>query len=107
MSGLHAGMIGVGWRHFFNHIIGAHLQVGWGFVADFSSSSGNTSSMKPVIRSGDEDDSADGPQTFIYNTAPIQAGVDLCLWEQLVLQVGVTYMWKNTPTITVGAGFAF
>lgn len=106
MDGIHAGTVGIGWHHFFNHVIGAHVQVGWGWVADFSGS-GHTSNQDTTNMSDFQTPSDDGPKTFIYNTAPIQIGIEVCLWEQLVIQAGITYMWKNTPVVTVGAGFAF
>ncbi len=97
-SGLYSGTIGVGWQHYFNHWIGLHLQAGWGFIADFGG--GNSSSS-------DSTDDEDTKSTFIYNSVPIQAGVDFCLWNNLMIQVGATYMWKEIPIITVGVGLAF
>ncbi len=99
-SGLHAGTIGLGWQHFFNHVIGFHLQAGWGFIADFGSGSSSSSTT---------DASSDGEtkKTFIYNTVPVQAGLDINLWNNLNLQVGATYMWKEIPIITIGLGATF
>lgn len=100
-SGLHAGTIGLGWQHFFNHVIGFHIQAGWGFIADFGS--GTSSSTSTTTSTGEEE----VKKTFIYNSVPVQAGLDLNLWKNLNLQVGVTYMWKEIPIITVGIGAAF
>lgn len=100
-SGLHAGTIGIGWQHFFNHWIGFHMQAGWGFIADLG---GGNSSESVSSSSTDEEDTK---STFIYNTVPVQAGIDFNLWNNLELQVGATYMWKEIPIITVGLGVVF
>lgn len=105
-SGLHSGTIGIGWQHLFNHWIGFHIQAGWGFIADLgggnSSSSTSTSSS-----SSTSTETTDTKSTFIYNSAPIQAGIDFNLWKHLELQVGATYMWKEIPIITLGIGVVF
>jgi len=100
-SGLHAGTIGIGWQHFFNHWIGFHMQAGWGFIADLG---GGNSSESVSSSSTDEEDTK---STFIYNTVPVQAGIDFNLWNNLELQVGATYMWKEIPIITIGLGVVF
>lgn len=100
-SGLHAGTIGIGWQHFFNHVIGFHMQAGWGFIADLG---GGNSSESVSTSSSEEDDTK---STFIYNSVPVQAGIDINLWNNLELQVGATYMWKEIPIITVGLGVVF
>lgn len=101
-SGLHAGTIGIGWSHYFNHWIGFHAQAGWGFIADLGG--GNSAATSTTSTSSDEEDTK---STFIYNTVPVQAGLDFCLWNNLLLQVGATYMWKEIPIVTVGLGLAF
>ena len=105
MSGLHSGMIALGWQHFFNHIIGFHVQAGWGFIADFGSGDENSSKMQSNSSSSDKEEG--GKKTFIYNGVPTQVGIDINLWENLTLQVGATYMWKESPYITVGIGVTF
>lgn len=100
-SGLHAGTIGIGWQHFFNHWIGFHMQAGWGFIADLG---GGNSSESVSTSSSEEEDTK---STFIYNSVPVQAGIDFNLWNNLELQVGATYMWKEIPIITVGLGVVF
>ena len=100
-SGLHAGTIGIGWQHFFNHWIGFHAQAGWGFIADLG---GGNSSASVNTSSSDEEETK---STFIYNTVPVQAGIDFNLWNNLELQVGATYMWKEIPIITIGLGVVF
>lgn len=105
-KGLHAGTIGVGWQHFFTHWIGFHVQAGWSFIADLGG--GNSSSSVTTSSSTSSDDSSsDDKSTFIYNSAPIQAGLEFCLWRHLELQGGVTYMWKEIPILTVGVGVVF
>ncbi len=101
-SGLHAGTIGIGWKHYFTHWIGFHAQAGWGFIADLGG--GNSAATSTTSTSSDEEDAK---STFIYNTVPVQAGLDFCLWNNLLLQVGATYMWKEIPIVTVGLGLAF
>lgn len=108
-SGLHAGTIGIGWQHFFNHVIGFHVQAGWGFIANFG---GNNAPSEPSAPSSRASSSMQEPEageqkTFIYNSVPVQAGLDLNLWTNLNLQVGVTYMWKGNPVPTIGLGVAF
>ena len=101
-SGLHAGTIGIGWQHFFNHWIGFHAQAGWGFIADLGG--GNSSSSVTTSSSSDEEETK---ATFIYNTVPVQAGIDFNLWNNFELQVGATYLWKEIPIITIGLGVVF
>ena len=101
-SGLHAGTIGIGWQHFFNHWFGFHAQAGWGFIADLGG--GNSSSSVTSSSSSDDEETK---STFIYNTVPVQAGIDFNLWNNLELQVGATYMWKEIPILTIGVGVVF
>lgn len=99
-SGLHAGTVGLGYKYYFNHVIGFHVQAGWAFIADFGSRDEDES-----LSSNDE---SEGEQsTFLYNSVPIQLGIDFNLWKHLEVQVGATYMWKEIPIITVGLGVAF
>lgn len=100
-SGLHAATIGLGWQHFFNHVIGFHVQAGWGFIADFGG--GNSSSSTTTTDTGE----IETKSTFIYNSVPVQAGLDINLWRHLNLSVGATYMWKEIPIITLGLGVTF
>ena len=100
-KGLHAGTIGLGVGHYFNNWIGFHAQLGWGFIADLG---GGNSSSNSSSGSGQNDTDK---STFIYNSIPLQVGVDFCLWHNLILQGGVTYMWKEIPIITLGLGVTF
>ena len=100
-GGVHAGMIGVGWNHWFNHIVGAYAQIGWGFIADLSSDSQAVRELMEVSVNGEKKD------TFVYNTAPVEVGISLSMWKHLTLQGGVIYMWKEIPTLTLGAGYLF
>ena len=104
-SGLHAGTIGIGWQHFFTHWIGFHMQAGWSFIADLGG--GNSSSSVTTTSSSSSSESSDDKSTFIYNSVPVQAGIDFCLWRHIELSAGVTYMWKEIPIITAGFGVAF
>lgn len=99
-SGLHAGTIGIGWQHFFTHYIGFHIQAGWAFIGDFG-----TREEDSTVSSSDEEEGS--KSTFIYNTVPVQAGIDFNLWKNFELQVGATYMWKEIPIVTVGLGVVF
>lgn len=105
MSGLHAGQIALGWQHFFNHWIGFHVQAGWGFVADFGS--GDDKQDSSTLGSSDDKEEQQTKKTFVYNGVPTQAGIDFNLWQNLVLQVGATYMWKESPYFTLGLGVTF
>ena len=100
-GGLHAGMINVGWNHWFNHIIGCYVQTGWGFIADLSTSDNFTEEEKLLLADMKE------KSTFIYNTVPVEFGVTLNLWKHYQIQGGVTYMWKEIPLLTIGVGYAF
>lgn len=102
-SGLHAGTIGIGWKHYFTHWIGFHVQAGWGFIADLGG--GNSSATSTNTDAMEEED--DSKSTFIYNSVPVQAGVDFCFLNNLLLSAGVSYMWKEIPIITLGLGLAF
>ena len=55
VSGLHAGMIALGWQHYFNHVIGVHIQAGWGFVADFGSGDDSNQEMQNSSSSDKEE----------------------------------------------------
>lgn len=98
---LHAGKIGVGWNHWFNHIVGFYAQTGWGFIADLSTGDDLTDSEKALLTDTKE------RSTFIYNTVPVELGVTLNMWTHYHVQAGVTYMWKEIPLLTVGVGYAF
>ena len=98
---LHAGMISVGWNHWFNHVVGCYVQAGWGFIADLSTDDGLTEEEKTVLAD------AKDKSTFIYNTVPVELGLTLNLWTHYHVQAGVTYMWKEIPLLTVGVGYAF
>lgn len=106
-SGLHAGTIGIGWQHFFNHVIGFHVQAGWGFIANFSSNGPSEPSSSRASSNSQPEPEEGSQKTFIYNTVPVQAGLDINLWKNLNLQLGATYMWKEKPVFTVGLGVAF
>lgn len=99
-SGLHAGMIGVGWQHFFTHYIGFHMQAGWAFIADWGSRDDDS-----TVSTSDEEEGE--KSTFIYHSVPVQVGIDFNLWRRLDLQFGATYMWKEIPIFTVGVGVVF
>ena len=99
-SGLHAINVGIGWQRFFNHWIGFHIQTGWAFIGDFGSRDEDS-----TVSSDDEEEGS--KSTFIYNTVPIQVGIDFNLWRHLNVQVGATYMWKEIPLVTVGLGVVF
>lgn len=92
------GKVGLGWIHYFNHVIGFYTQVSWAFLGDFGSGASSTSISS---------ESQATKSTFIYNTAPIEAGLCLNLWKHLHLQGGVTYMWKEIPLLTIGVGVNF
>lgn len=99
-NSVHAGMIGLGWNHWFNHTFGCYASVGWGFMADFSS---DPESIRLLMaKAGKQDKSL-----FIYNTAPVEAGITLNVLKQWTLSGGVTYMWKEVPTFTLGIGYIF
>lgn len=98
---LHAGKIGIGWNHWFNHIMGCYVQAGWGFIADLSTGDDLTEEEKSLLSGSKE------RKTFIYNTVPVELGMTLNVWKHYHLQAGVTYMWKEIPLLTVGVGYAF
>ena len=98
---LHAGKVGIGWNHWFNHVVGFYVQAGWGFIADLSTGDDLTTEEKDMLSDGGE------KNTFIYNTVPVELGLTLNLWQHLNVQAGVTYMWKEIPLLTVGIGYAF
>lgn len=100
-KGLHAGMVAVGWNHWFNHIVGCYVQAGWGFIADLSTGDDLTDKEKALLSDAKE------RNTFIYNTVPMELGVTLNLWEHYNIETGVTYMWKEIPLLTVGVGYTF
>ena len=101
IDGLHAMKLGVGWNHWFNHIVGVYAQAGWGFIADLS----RTDDLPSDITS--QMDASQTKKTFIYNTVPVEAGFTINLWQHLHLEAGVTYMWKEIPIWTAGIGYAF
>ena len=98
---LHAGKVGVGWNHWFNHAVGCYAQVGWGFIADLSTGEDLTEEEKALLADAEE------KSTFIYNTIPVELGMSLNLWKHYHVQAGVTYMWKEIPLLTIGVGYAF
>lgn len=98
---LHAGMVAVGWNHWFNHIVGCYVQAGWGFIADLSTGDDLTDEEKALLTDAKE------RNTFIYNTVPVELGLTLNVWKHYNVQAGVTYMWKEIPLLTVGVGYTF
>lgn len=98
---LFAGMVAVGWNHWFNHTLGCYVQAGWGFIADLSTGDNLTEEEKAML----SDDS--GKDTFIYNTVPVEAGITFKVRKHYLIQGGVTYMWKEIPLLTMGIGYAF
>lgn len=101
MDDLYGGKIGIGWNHWFNHIVGFYLQAGWGFIADLSTGDDLPDEIVSKL------ESAESKSTFIYNTVPVEAGLTLNLWKHYNLQGGVTYMWKEIPLFTIGVGYTF
>lgn len=98
---LHAGKIGVGWNHWFNHTIGCYVQTGWGFIADLSTGDDLTDEEKALLVDSGE------RQTYIYNTMPVEIGLTLNAWKRYNVMAGVTYMWKEIPLLTIGVGYTF
>ena len=98
---LHAGMVSVGWNHWFNHMIGCYVQAGWGFIADLSTDDEFTDEEKTLMADAKE------KNTFIYNTVPIELGLTLNMWKHYNIQAGITYMWKEIPLFTFGVGYVF
>lgn len=98
---LHAGMIGIGWNHWFNHTIGCYAQTGWGFIADLSTGNDLTQEEKKQLANSGE------RRTFIYNTVQIEIGLTLNTWKHYDIMMGVTYMWKEIPLLTIGMGYTF
>ena len=98
---LHAGKVGIGWNHWFNHIVGIYVQANWGFVADLSSGEDLPDDVVSAIVT------SESKETFIYNTVPVEAGITLNLWKHYHIQGGMTYQWKEIPLLTVGVGYAF
>lgn len=98
---LHAGVVGIGWNHWFNHVVGCYVQAGWGFIADLSTDDGLTDEEKALL--ADIKDKS----TFIYNTVPVELGLTLNMWKHYNIQAGVTYMWKEIPLFTFGVGYVF
>ncbi len=101
MNDLYSGKIGIGWNHWFNHIIGFYLQTGWGFIADLSSGDDLPDDIISKL------DDAEQKGTFIYNTVPVETGLTMNLWKHCNIQGGVTYMWKEIPLLTIGVGYTF
>lgn len=101
MDDLHGGKIGIGWNHWFNHLVGFYLQAGWGFIANLSTGDDLPDDIVSKL------ESADSKSTFIYNTVPVEVGLTLNLWKHYNIQGGVTYMWKEIPLLTIGIGYAF
>lgn len=101
MDDLYGGKIGIGWNHWFNHLVGFYLQAGWGFIADLSTGDDLPDDIVSKL------ESADSKSTFIYNTVPVEVGLTLNLWKHYNIQGGVTYMWKEIPLLTIGIGYAF
>lgn len=101
MDDLYGGKIGIGWNHWFNHIVGFYLQAGWGFIADLSTGEDLSDDIVSKL------ESAESKSTFIYNTVPVEAGLTLNLWKHYNVQGGVTYMWKEIPLFTIGVGYTF
>lgn len=98
---LHAGMVGAGWNHWFNHTWGIYAQAGWGFICDLSTGDDLITEEKALLSKSSE------KETFIYNTVPVELGLSLNLWQHYTVQAGVTYMWKEIPLLTIGLGYAF
>lgn len=101
MDDLYGGAIGIGWNHWFNHIVGFYLQAGWGFIADLSTGDDLPDEIVSKL------ESAESKSTFIYNTVPVEVGLTLNLWKHYNVQGGVTYMWKEIPLFTIGVGYTF
>lgn len=100
-DGIHAGKIGIGWNHWFNHVIGFYLQIGWGFIADISTTNPLTEEEEAQISNSVT------KKTFIYNTVPIEMGFSFNMWRCLNAGIGITYMWKEIPLLTIGIGYTF
>ena len=98
---LYAGMVGVGWNHWFNHVVGCYVQAGWGFVADLSTDDGLTEEERTLLAD------TKAKNTFVFNTVPVELGLTLNLWKHYNLQAGFTYMWKEIPLLTFGVGYVF
>ncbi|MBO4907531.1 MAG: hypothetical protein J5486_10980 [Bacteroidaceae bacterium] len=97
---LYAGLIAAGWTHWFSNVLGLYGQIGWGFIADLSQdnlASDLTNSELPT----------DEKTTFIYNTMPMETGLSIKPWKHWLAEIGVTYMWKEIPLLTIGLGYAF
>ena len=101
MDDLYGGKIGIGWNHWFNHLVGFYLQAGWGFITDLSTGDDLPDDIVSKL------ESAESKSTFIYNTVPVEAGLTLNLWKHYNVQGGVTYMWKEIPLLTIRIGYAF
>ena len=97
-NNVYGGKLGMGWIHYFNHIIGLYTQVSWGFLGDFGTPSSDDSSTTT---------DSDGKKIFIYNTVPVELGICINCWKHLHIQGGVTYMWKEIPLLTLGVGATF
>jgi hypothetical protein len=96
---LHAGMISVGVCREMVHRVSLYGQVGWGFVVDLSAA---TEEEKEAL---DSDNS--GKNIFIYNTVPVELGVNVDVWKGWSIQGGITYLWKEIPLLTLGVGYVF
>ena len=98
---LHGGKIGVGWNHWFNHMVGFYLQANWGFIADLSNGDDLPDDIAVLL------ESAESKGVFVYNTVPVEMGLTLNFWKHYLIQGGVTYMWKEIPLLTIGVGYTF
>lgn len=101
MDDLYGGKVGIGWNHWFNHIVGFYLQAGWGFIADLSTGDDLPDDIVSQL------ESSESKGTFIYNTVPVEAGLTFNLWKHYQIQGGMTYMWKEIPLLTIGVGYTF
>lgn len=95
---VYGGKVGIGFIHYFNHTIGFYAQASWGFLADFSS---------PSEDSSDSTTTDSEKETFIYNTVPVELGVCINVLGCLHVQGGLMYMWKEIPLLSVGVGVIF
>lgn len=99
-DGIYSGMIGIGWNHWFNHVAGFYLQSGWGFIMDLSADDLTEEEKELMMNTREK-------ETFVYNTVPIGIGFTLNMWKSYNIQIGMTYMWKEIPLLTLGVGYSF
>ncbi len=98
-DGLNAWKIGVGWNHWINHCLGGYVQMEWCCITDLSDDLSLTEEEQSMVHKD--------KKTFIYNTFPVEAGLTVNLWQHWHAQIGVTWLWKESPLLTAGIGYAF